>query len=133
MIAQLTLSLLLLVIILYAWVECRKAPLVGLISTAGGVTGLYFVWIPAHATALAELTGVGRGVDLIIYLWVAISLLLILNIHLKLRAQMELITILARTVALNEAYGKIDRGVAQQAFSLNKPNLPPELTHSKSR
>src|SRR5437868_1959864 len=120
MIAQLTLSLLLLVIILYAWAECRKAPVVGIISTAGGLIGLYFVWIPAHATALAELTGVGRGVDLVIYLWVAISLLLILNIHLKLRAQMELITVLARTIALNEAYIKIDEGVGGQAFSPDK-------------
>ncbi len=58
------------------------------------------MWFPAHATVLAELAGVGRGVDLIIYVWVVISLLIVLNLHLKLRAQMELITELAREIAL---------------------------------
>jgi hypothetical protein len=43
---------------------------------------------------------------LIIYVWVVISLLVALNIHLKLRAQMELITTLAREVALLNAHLK---------------------------
>ena len=59
------------------------------------------MWFPAHASALAELAGIGRGVDLIIYTWVVISLLMLLNLHLKLRAQMELITALAREMALS--------------------------------
>ena len=42
----------------------------------------------------------GRGVDLILYLWVCISLILLLNLHLKLRTQHELITALARRIAL---------------------------------
>ena len=62
--------------------------------------GLYFVWFPAHATLLAEAVGVGRGVDLIIYVWVVISLLIVFNLHLKLRSQMELITGLAREIAI---------------------------------
>ena len=43
------------------------------------------------------------GVDLIIYVWVVISLLIVLNLHLKLRAQMELITALAREIAIVKA------------------------------
>ena len=62
--------------------------------------GLYFVWFPTHATFLAEAVGVGRGVDLIIYVWVVISLLVVFNLHLKLRSQMELITGLAREIAI---------------------------------
>ena len=58
---------------------------------------------PSHATRLAELVGIGRGVDLIIYTWVGISLLVLLNLHLKLRAQMELITVLAREIAIANA------------------------------
>ena len=61
---------------------------------------LYFVWFPAHSTWLAELVGIGRGVDLILYTWVCISLLVLLNLHLKLRTQMELITTLARKAAI---------------------------------
>jgi hypothetical protein len=35
-----------------------------------------------------------------IYVWIVISLLIFLNLHLKLRSQMELITDLAREIAL---------------------------------
>ena len=103
MIAQLTLSGLLLAILLYAWMEYPRSPVVGMFAWLAALGGLYFVWLPSHATWLAELVGIGRGVDLIIYVWVAISLLLLLNLHLKLRAQMELITVLARELAIASA------------------------------
>jgi hypothetical protein len=67
------------------------------------MTGLYFVWIPSHATWLAELVGIGRGVDLILYVWVVISLIVLLNLHLKLRVQKEMITVLARELAIANA------------------------------
>ena len=41
--------------------------------------------------------------DLIMYLWVCISLIVLLNLHLKLRSQHELITALARAIALANA------------------------------
>ena len=37
------------------------------------------------------------------YIWVVISLLMLVNLHLKLRAQMEVITALARIIALDNA------------------------------
>jgi hypothetical protein len=101
MIAQVVLSALLLGIVLYSWTEHRRAPAIGFVSMLAALTGLYFVWVPAHATRLAELVGIGRGVDLILYLWVVISLIILLNLHLKLRAQMEVITALARELALS--------------------------------
>ena len=58
--------------------------------------------MPSYSTWLAEFVGIGRGVDLILYTWVGISLIVILNLHLKLRTQLELITILARKIALAE-------------------------------
>jgi hypothetical protein len=106
MIVRLLLTISLSAIVLYAWVEYRRSPAIGILSMLVAVVGLYFVWIPSHATLLAELAGVGRGVDLIIYIWVVISFLLLLNLHLKLRAQMELITVLARSVAIAEASRK---------------------------
>jgi small membrane protein len=103
MIAQIILTVLLLAILLYAWMEYPRSPAVGMIAWLAALGGLYFVWVPSHATKLAELVGIGRGVDLILYTWVAISLLLLLNLHLKLRAQMELITVLAREIAIASA------------------------------
>jgi hypothetical protein len=103
MIAQIALTGLLFAILLYAWMEYPRSPVVGMVAWLTALGGLYLVWVPAHATRLAELVGIGRGVDLIIYTWVGISLLLLLNLHLKLRAQMELITVLAREIAIANA------------------------------
>jgi hypothetical protein len=103
MIVQLLLSLLLGAILIYAFAERRRSPVVGALALAASLAGLYFVWMPAHATALAEFAGVGRGVDLIIYIWVVISLLVLLNLHLKLRAQTEALTGLARAIAIGDA------------------------------
>jgi small membrane protein len=103
MIAQLLLTAMLCAILLYASMTYREAPIIGFLSVAAALGGLYFVWLPTHATSLAALVGIGRGVDLILYTWVVISLIILLNLHLKLRAQMELITLLARKIALAEA------------------------------
>jgi hypothetical protein len=103
MIAQLALSALLAAILLYAWSEYRRSPAVAVMTLAVTSAGMYFVWMPEHSTELAELVGIGRGVDLILYTWVCISLIVLLNLHLKLRTQMELITTLARKIAIAEA------------------------------
>ena len=103
MIAQLFLTAMLCAVMLYASTTYRQAPVIGLVAVIAACWGLYFVWLPSHATQLAALVGIGRGVDLILYVWVVISLIMLLNLHLKLRAQMELITRLARKIALAEA------------------------------
>ena len=103
MIAQFILSLLLVGILLYAWVEYRRSPTVAILAAFVAMAGLYFVWFPAHSTRLAALVGIGRGVDLILYIWVCISLIVLLNLHLKLRTQMELVTLLARQLAMSDA------------------------------
>jgi hypothetical protein len=100
MIAQIFFSLLLSSVLLYAWTEYRRSPVVAILSLVVAAAGLYFVWVPSHSTRLAEFVGIGRGVDFILYTWIAISLIVILNLHLKLRTQLELITALARTIAL---------------------------------
>jgi small membrane protein len=102
MIAQIFFSLLLCPVFLYAWIEYRRSPVVAVLSSMVALAGVYFVWVPSHSTWLAEFVGIGRGVDLILYTWVGISLIVILNLHLKLRTQLELITILARKIALLE-------------------------------
>ena len=57
-----------------------------------GAAGLYLVWTPEQSTAVAEFIGIGRGADLILYLWVCISLNMLLSLHLKLRIQHEILT-----------------------------------------
>ena len=106
MIAQFILTILLAGILLYAWTEYRRSPVVALLTLFVATAGLYFVWVPDHSTQLAELVGIGRGVDLILYTWVCISLIVLLNLHLKLRTQTELITTLARKIAIADAQQK---------------------------
>lgn len=103
MIAQFIFTALLAFVLLYAWTQYRNAPAIGLFAVAIALGGLYFVWLPEHATRIAAWAGIGRGVDLILYGWVAFSLIALLNLHLKLRAQTELITGLARAIALMSA------------------------------
>jgi len=100
MIAQVILTVLLSGVVLYAWHEHRRSPVVATASLITAAAAIYLVWAPSHASDLAEWAGVGRGVDLIIYIWVVISLLVLLNLHLKLRMQLELITALARQIAI---------------------------------
>ncbi len=100
MIAQMLLSILLACVLVYAWAQYRRSPLVAGASMVGGAAGLYLVWAPEQSTAVAEFIGIGRGADLILYLWVCISLNMLLNLHLKLRVQHETLTKLARAMAL---------------------------------
>ena len=103
MIAQLILTGLLLATLFYAWIEYPRSPAVGLLTVLAGWAGLFFVWFPEQATRIAGWVGIGRGVDLVIYVWIGISLVVLLNLHLKIRAQMELITVLARKLAIASA------------------------------
>ena len=103
MIAQLLLTAMLFAILLYASMTYRQAPIIGFLTVTAAFLGLYFVWFPGQASHLAALVGIGRGVDLILYTWVVISLIMLLNLHLKLRSQLELITLLARKSAIDDA------------------------------
>ena len=100
MIAQAILSLLLSGVLVYAWAEYRRSPVVASLSVAVSLAALFFVWVPSESTRVAEFVGIGRGADLILYLWVCISLIVLLNLHLKLRTQQDMITRLARAIAL---------------------------------
>jgi len=120
MIARLILTALLLTVLAYAAIQYRSSRWIGALAVLTALAGLYFVWLPGHATVLAEWAGVGRGVDLILYTWVAISLIMLLNIHLKLRAQIELITALARAAALNDARHRADQQTSVSLKSISQ-------------
>jgi len=104
MIAQFFLSALLTLVLIYAWSQYRRSQVIAMLSTGAAAAALYLVWMPSHATFLAERVGIGRGVDLIICTWVVISLLMFINLHIRLRGQMEVITKLAREIAIMKAF-----------------------------
>jgi hypothetical protein len=66
MTAQIVLSILMAGVLLYAGNERRRSPVVAWLSIAAAMAGLYFTWVPEHATFLAQWTGIGRGADVVL-------------------------------------------------------------------
>jgi small membrane protein len=127
MIAQALLSILLGLVLLHGWTQFRRSPLIAATSIVAGLAGLYLVWAPEQTTALAAFVGIGRGVDLILYLWVCISLNLLLSLHLKQRLQQETITNLARAFALaHPVVAPPDRLLTAD----DPPRLVPDVAHT---
>jgi small membrane protein len=100
MIMQLVLTAGLLVCAAYAWNQSRYTRFFHyfLVITAG--LGIYFIWWPEQTTALAHGVGIGRGTDLVLYVWLIASLLVSINLHLRLKREQRRITTLAREIAL---------------------------------
>jgi small membrane protein len=121
MIAQLILTVLLLGIVLYAWQERRRSRIVATLSLLAAGSGVLLVWVPSRASTIAEFAGIGRGVDLIIYIWIVISLLILLNLHLKLRVQLELTTALARQIALGNVTLPANDNVPSRGPPITRP------------
>jgi small membrane protein len=71
--------------------------------------GAYFVWRPEHANAVAQALGVGRGADLLMYLWVVITCSVILLLYLKIVEMNRMLTELARRLALSQPMYPPDR------------------------
>jgi hypothetical protein len=68
--------------------------------TACGFTAVIF---PNLTQEIADIVGVGRGADLIFYLFILMSMIAIFNLHLRLRATMDSITDLTRELAILSA------------------------------
>jgi hypothetical protein len=101
MIVQVLLTIGLAGCLIYGFLERRRSTVASrAIALVSGI-GCFFVWFPSSTSTIAGLLGVGRGTDLILYCWVTISLFLALNIHLKLNAQQQALTDLARWIALS--------------------------------
>lgn len=89
---------------LYGWRQRGLSPIVGFLTPFSCIVGVALVIKPDWSSAAARALGVGRGADLILYIWTAISILVLANIHFRLRAQHAMITILTREIAILEAH-----------------------------
>ena len=100
MLIQIVLTLALVAYGAYAQFQRRTSAIVSRLSMLACVAGLILVWDPNLANVLAHLVGVGRGADLLFYVFIAVSGFISLNLHLRAEANMNLITTLARAIAL---------------------------------
>lgn len=103
MVIQFLLIAALLVTMGYALRQRSRAPLVSLAVLVFGLLGIVFVLLPDMTTQLAHMMGVGRGADLLLYCFIVIGMLTVLNLHLRLLHSQEMLTDVARDLALFKA------------------------------
>ena len=103
MIGQWLLLTALILIAAYAVSQWRVARIVAASILASAMAGAVVVIFPDIATHAAHALGIGRGADLIMYVFIVAILAAILNIHIKLRANHKQLTDLARMLALQSA------------------------------
>ena len=119
MIFQVILTLSLIAVGLYSMAMRRKIASLGNLAVLVTAVAIFLVWRPADATIVANRLGIGRGADLIFYCWVIISMMMILNLHLKLRIQLETVTELVRQMAIMHPFAEPDRSPTAGAVTGN--------------
>ncbi len=103
MVISLFLSVMLLAAIGAGLAMRRRAPIVGAAIALAALVGTYFVWMPEQLNTVARAIGVGRGADLVLYLWVSITFLASAGLVLELRHLQRQLTLLAREQSLQRA------------------------------
>lgn len=101
MIAKIILTLGLLTIFFYAFVQARASSALRVVVYGLVALGTYLVWFPDHSMVVAHWIGIGRGADVVLYLWVILTFLVLLNLHLKIHALTDNLTQIARHLALS--------------------------------
>ncbi|QCS63260.1 DUF2304 domain-containing protein [Achromobacter denitrificans] len=114
MIAKILLTFALLAISLVAFRRSSTIHSFSLAVAAMCICALFFVWQPSALSEIANIVGIGRGADLLLYAGLIFVLYELLIIRLKDQERMRLITQLARSIAISNA--KIpDRSAAKSA------------------
>ncbi len=103
MIAQALLVIGLVVIMAYALAQRGRSVLVANAVVGGSMLGLVLVAAPDLANLVANAVGIGRGADLVIYVFILLSLAAIFNLHLRLRSEREVTTRIVRELAIRGA------------------------------
>jgi len=100
---QLGATAMLALLVLYAFGQRRRSGPLSYGIMLAATAGVVLVIFPSLSTTIANAVGVGRGTDLILYVFMLIVFATIANLHLRMRAQAEVVTLLAREIALATA------------------------------
>lgn len=96
---SLLLSAFLVMAAVYGYSQLSSSRLVGHGVIALSLVGVVFVTRPSMTTEIANAVGVGRGADLLLYVWIVLTMLLFANMLLQIRAMHDKVTVLAREAA----------------------------------
>ena len=101
MIIKILLSLLCILLVFFVLLQRITSRGFQIIATIFLFIGGYFIWFPENSSVVAKFLGVGRGADLILYFWIMMSFACFLMLYLKLQQLMDILTKLARSVAIS--------------------------------
>lgn len=99
----------------YSVTQWRRSRFIASVITVIAVTGIVMVLLPDLTNIAAHAVGVGRGADLILYCFVVVTLVAVLNLHLRIRAMSEMNTEIVRLIALSSVTRNPDSRSATQS------------------
>jgi hypothetical protein len=108
MIGPLVLTIPMVAILGYGILELKRSRPIGIAISLLTIAALAFLWFPALATSIAGALGLGNGDDLVMVAWVGLVTLILLNLHLRLRQQTQMVTALTRQIAIAGRQGQQD-------------------------
>lgn len=103
MIFSIIASIFLILILVLALILKNQYKAVSIFIGFFAIFGIYFVWDANSLNIISQFMGIGRGADLLLYIWVLVTLAIIFVLFLRVRILQENITKLARHIALAEA------------------------------
>lgn len=101
LLAQVLLSICFIAIAMCSWFRLGQVKIIASGMSLLCVAALYFIWSPEILSAVARFVGIGRGADLVFYAFLIFVLFELLIVRIRDHQRMELITQLARHIALN--------------------------------
>lgn len=103
MIIQPILSALLLSILFFVMIQHHSGRVLRRTVAIAVLIGITFIWMPELSNQFAHRVGIGRGADLVIYVWIVLSMLGLASLYITFNRQERQITQLARALALQQA------------------------------
>ncbi len=105
---KLVLFCMLIALFAYALSQASKSRFVAYAIALCSVVGGVLVLAPDITTSIAHKLGVGRGSDLLFYLFIVMMFAAVFNLHMRIRQQNEILTRIVRDVAMKNALGPGD-------------------------
>ncbi len=103
MMIQPVISLMLLGILFFTLVQSRGGHILRSMMTVSVLVGIVLTWMPSLSNTIAHYLGVGRGADLIFYIWILVSMLALASLYFSFNRNNKQITELTRSLALHIA------------------------------
>jgi hypothetical protein len=88
-------------LMVFGWRQKQRAPAVGWAIMVTASLGMALAIAPSILQPIADAVGVGRGVDLMIYLFMVATILLVANVHLRMREMRDAMTDIIRRSAID--------------------------------